>query len=63
MRVPHRAIPGISMNFLGDEGPERVRTTYGERNYDRLTRLKHQWDPDNIFRLNANIQPADGPSR
>jgi hypothetical protein len=54
---PH-TVPGISMNFLGDEGSERVRATYGEGKYDRLARLKRQWDPDNIFRLNANIQPA-----
>jgi FAD/FMN-containing dehydrogenase len=54
---PH-AIPGISMNFLSDEGPERVRATFGERKYHRLADLKRQWDPHNIFRLNANIPPA-----
>jgi FAD/FMN-containing dehydrogenase len=45
------------VNFLGDEGSERVRAAYGD-NFERLARLKAQWDPDNLFRLNQNIAPA-----
>ncbi|HEX2706915.1 MAG TPA: BBE domain-containing protein [Solirubrobacterales bacterium] len=40
-----------------EEGQERVRATY-RGNYDRLARVKAQYDPDNIFRVNQNIQPA-----
>ena len=48
---------GAYVNFMMDEGQERVRATYRE-NYDRLARAKAQYDPDNIFRINQNIQPA-----
>ena len=50
---------GAYVNFMMDEGQERVRATYRE-NYDRLARAKAQYDPDNIFRVNQNIQPATG---
>jgi FAD/FMN-containing dehydrogenase len=43
-------------NFAMDE-PDRVRGMYGS-NYDRLARAKAQYDPDNVFRVNQNIQPA-----
>jgi FAD/FMN-containing dehydrogenase len=52
---PHHA--GVYVNFLMDEGEERVRDAYGAQKYDRLKALKRQWDPDNVFRLNQNIQP------
>jgi FAD/FMN-containing dehydrogenase len=48
------------LNFLGDEGPERVRAAYGPDTYDRLVEVKRRYDPDNIFRINQNIDPA-GP--
>jgi FAD/FMN-containing dehydrogenase len=48
----------VYLNFLGDEGQERVRAAYGERNYERLSRLKRVHDPSNFFRLNQNIEPS-----
>ena len=49
---------GVYVNFLMDEGPERVRDAYGATRYDRLEALKRHYDPDNFFRLNQNISPA-----
>jgi FAD/FMN-containing dehydrogenase len=53
---PH-AGPHVYVNFLGDEGAERVRQAYGERTYERLATLKRKYDPTNLFRLNQNIEP------
>jgi FAD/FMN-containing dehydrogenase len=48
-------------NFLNlDEGDQRLRASFGEEKWTRLTELKRRWDPDNVFRLNQNIPPADG---
>jgi FAD/FMN-containing dehydrogenase len=51
------ASPGVYVNFLGDEGEEAIRMTYGP-NYERLAAIKRTYDPDNIFRRNQNIRPA-----
>jgi FAD/FMN-containing dehydrogenase len=49
---------GTYVNFLGDEGPVRVRAAYGEQAFARLVALKDAYDPQNIFRLNQNIPPS-----
>src|SRR5918998_434318 len=46
------------LNFLGDEGAERVRAGYGERSYERLLELKARWDPTNVFMGNQKLRPA-----
>jgi hypothetical protein len=47
---------GAYVNFMMDEGPARVQATY-RGNYNRLAQLKARYDPDNVFRVNQNIQP------
>jgi FAD/FMN-containing dehydrogenase len=47
---------GAYVNMMMDEGQERVRASYGD-NYARLTQIKAKYDPDNLFRVNQNIQP------
>jgi FAD/FMN-containing dehydrogenase len=49
------ATGGVYVNFLGEEGDERVRAAYGD-NYQRLVAVKHRYDPDNFFQLNQNIR-------
>ena len=48
---------GVYVNFLGNEGEERVRAAYG-LNYERLVALKHRYDPTNFFSRNQNIKPT-----
>jgi len=47
----------VYVNFLMEEGEERVRQAYGAAKYDRLKALKREYDPTNLFRLNQNIRP------
>jgi FAD/FMN-containing dehydrogenase len=47
---------GAYVNMMMDEGQERVRASYRD-NYDRLARIKATYDPENVFRVNQNIEP------
>jgi hypothetical protein len=47
---------GAYINFLMDEGQDRIRATYLD-NYPKLVAAKRRWDPDNLFRVNQNIRP------
>lgn len=53
---PHGA-GGAYVNFMMEEGEDRVKATYGS-NYDRLVTIKAKYDPTNLFRVNQNIKPA-----
>jgi FAD/FMN-containing dehydrogenase len=54
------ATGGVYLNFVGDEGDARVRAAYGPRNYERLARIKAEWDPENVLRATGNVPPARG---
>jgi len=53
---PHSA-GGAYVNFMMDEGEERIKATYGS-NYERLVTIKNKYDPNNLFRVNQNIKPS-----
>jgi FAD/FMN-containing dehydrogenase len=48
----------VYLNFIGDEGHDRVVAGFGQENYDRLAQLKAEYDPRNILHLNQNVVPA-----
>jgi hypothetical protein len=50
---------GAYVNFMMEEGQERVQATYRD-NYDRLARVKAQYDPENVFHVNQNVRPSNG---
>lgn len=58
---PH-ATGGVYVNYLGqirEEGEARVRAAYNEKTYTRLAEIKRKFDPENLFRMNQNIIPAN----
>jgi FAD/FMN-containing dehydrogenase len=52
---------GAYVNFLANEGEERIRAAYPGKTWERLAQIKGRYDPTNLFRLNQNIQPAIEP--
>ena len=48
----------VYLNFIGDEGEDRVRAAFEPEVYARLQALKDRYDPTNLFRLNQNIKPS-----
>jgi FAD/FMN-containing dehydrogenase len=53
--APHHT--SVYVNFLMEEGEDRVRQAYGAERYDRLKTLKRKYDATNLFRRNQNIRP------
>jgi hypothetical protein len=49
---------GAYVNMMMDEGEDRVRASYRD-NYARLAQIKRSYDPENLFRVNQNIKPAE----
>ena len=54
---PYSGYEGGYTNFMSTDDQDRVRENYGA-GYKRLKEIKTRWDPDNVFHLNQNIQPA-----
>jgi hypothetical protein len=55
-------LDGAYVNFMMDDEVEgRLQATYGD-NYERLMLAKSKYDPQNVFRVNQNIQPAVAPA-
>ena len=52
------AIEGSYANENADAGPDETRAIYGDAKLVRLAALKRTWDPDNVFRLNHNVEPT-----
>lgn len=47
----------VYLNFVGEEGADRLLAGFGHENYKRLSEVKAKYDPENIFHLNHNIKP------
>ena len=52
----------VYVNFLMDEGEERIGQAYGSEKFEQLKELKRAYDPTNLFRLNQNIRPPSQSS-
>jgi FAD/FMN-containing dehydrogenase len=52
-----QGVPGAYVNFVNDEGPERVHDAYPAGTWERLARIKARFDPENVFRRNQNVPP------
>lgn len=54
---------GVYVNFLEEEGAQRVQEAYPPATYARLAAIKRKYDPTNVFRFNQNVPPDDGAQR
>jgi FAD/FMN-containing dehydrogenase len=50
---------GVYVNFLSQEGEDRIKEAYTTEVWERLVKLKNKWDPQNRFHLNQNIKPSE----
>jgi len=48
---------GVYVNFLSQEGEDRIKEAYTGEVWDRLLKVKNKWDPENRFHMNQNIKP------
>jgi FAD/FMN-containing dehydrogenase len=48
---------GVYVNFLENEGEERIHEAYPAATYARLAEIKRRYDPGNLFRFNQNVPP------
>ncbi|HEX2988899.1 MAG TPA: FAD-binding oxidoreductase [Chloroflexota bacterium] len=55
---PH-SLGATYLNFVTNEGEDRVKASFGELKYHRLAQIKRKYDPTNFFRRNHNIKPAE----
>jgi FAD/FMN-containing dehydrogenase len=49
---------GVYVNFLSEEGADRVKDAYTPEVWSKLVEVKNKWDPKNLFRMNQNIKPT-----
>ena len=56
--LPAAAHSGAYVNLSAEFEGDSLRETYGKTKFDRLRRIKAEYDPTNVFRHNANIPPA-----
>ena len=50
---------GVYVNFLSQEGEDRIKEAYTEAVWNRLVEVKNKWDPENRFHMNQNIKPTE----
>jgi len=51
------ATGGVYINFVTQDETDRIAAAYG-KNYKKLVRIKNKYDPNNLFRVNHNINPT-----
>ncbi|MFE3497922.1 FAD-binding oxidoreductase [Streptomyces sp. NPDC059175] len=56
--IAHHGNGAMYVNFTGDAAEDKVRASYPPAVLDRLVRVKDEYDPTNLFRLNQNIRPS-----
>jgi hypothetical protein len=49
---------GVYVNFLSEEGEDRIKDAYTDKVWNRLVEVKNKWDPENRFHMNQNIKPS-----